>query len=272
MIDRIGGGDGFAAGLIYGLLAGRPPEEALRLGWAHGALLTTFPGDVTHGPAGRSRSVCQGRARPACSASGPSRSSRIEIFASATRPEDSSMEKWPIGVFASIDAGLGVRLEVAHELGVPTIQLHAPAQAARTPEQAKRFLDGSRRRHPHHGRVWRLRGRELRRHSHRRPNRRPGAARNPRRATREMKEIADFARLLGVDVVGAALGLCAARRAGPATYRDVLTVTRDICDHCRGNGQALHLETGSGTGRHAADRSSATSSATTCSSTSTRPT
>jgi 2-dehydro-3-deoxygluconokinase len=47
VIDRIGGGDGFAAGLIYGLLAGRTPEEALRLGWAHGALLTTFPGDVT---------------------------------------------------------------------------------------------------------------------------------------------------------------------------------------------------------------------------------
>jgi 2-dehydro-3-deoxygluconokinase len=47
VLDRIGGGDGFAAGLIYGLLTGRPPEEALRLGWAHGALLTTFPGDVT---------------------------------------------------------------------------------------------------------------------------------------------------------------------------------------------------------------------------------
>jgi 2-dehydro-3-deoxygluconokinase len=47
VIDRIGGGDGFAAGLFYGLLAGRSPEEALRLGWAHGALLTTFPGDVT---------------------------------------------------------------------------------------------------------------------------------------------------------------------------------------------------------------------------------
>jgi 2-dehydro-3-deoxygluconokinase len=45
--DRIGGGDGFASGLIYGLLSGRPAEEALRLGWAHGALLTTFPGDVT---------------------------------------------------------------------------------------------------------------------------------------------------------------------------------------------------------------------------------
>ena len=47
VVDRIGGGDGFAAGLIYGLIAGRSPEEALRLGWAHGALLTTFPGDVT---------------------------------------------------------------------------------------------------------------------------------------------------------------------------------------------------------------------------------
>jgi 2-dehydro-3-deoxygluconokinase len=47
VIDRIGGGDGFAAGLVYGLIAGRSPEEALRLGWAHGALLTTFPGDVT---------------------------------------------------------------------------------------------------------------------------------------------------------------------------------------------------------------------------------
>jgi 2-dehydro-3-deoxygluconokinase len=47
VLDRIGGGDGFASGLIYGLLSGRPPEEALRLGWAHGALITTFPGDVS---------------------------------------------------------------------------------------------------------------------------------------------------------------------------------------------------------------------------------
>lgn len=47
VIDRIGGGDGFAAGLIYGLLSGKDPETALRLGWAHGALLTTFPGDTT---------------------------------------------------------------------------------------------------------------------------------------------------------------------------------------------------------------------------------
>ena len=47
VLDRIGGGDGFAAGLIYGLITGKKLDEALRLGWAHGALLTTFPGDVT---------------------------------------------------------------------------------------------------------------------------------------------------------------------------------------------------------------------------------
>ena len=45
--DRVGGGDGFAAGFLYGLLTGEEPQEAVKLGWAHGALLTTFPGDTT---------------------------------------------------------------------------------------------------------------------------------------------------------------------------------------------------------------------------------
>ena len=45
--DRVGGGDGFASGLFYGLMAGESPEDAVRLGWAHGALITTFPGDTT---------------------------------------------------------------------------------------------------------------------------------------------------------------------------------------------------------------------------------
>ncbi len=47
VLDRVGGGDGFAAGFIYGLLHGESPEEAIKLGWAHGALMTTFPGDTT---------------------------------------------------------------------------------------------------------------------------------------------------------------------------------------------------------------------------------
>lgn len=47
ILDRIGGGDGFASGFFYGLLSGEEPEQAVRLGWAHGALLTTYPGDTT---------------------------------------------------------------------------------------------------------------------------------------------------------------------------------------------------------------------------------
>jgi 2-dehydro-3-deoxygluconokinase len=47
VLDRVGGGDGFASGLFYGLLSGLPEQEAVNLGWAHGALLTTFPGDTT---------------------------------------------------------------------------------------------------------------------------------------------------------------------------------------------------------------------------------
>jgi len=45
--DRVGGGDGFASGFFYGLIAGEDPSEAVKLGWAHGALVTTFPGDTT---------------------------------------------------------------------------------------------------------------------------------------------------------------------------------------------------------------------------------
>ena len=45
--DRVGGGDGYASGFFYGLLTGESPAEAVKLGWAHGALLTTFPGDTT---------------------------------------------------------------------------------------------------------------------------------------------------------------------------------------------------------------------------------
>jgi 2-dehydro-3-deoxygluconokinase len=45
--DRVGGGDSFASGLIYGLLAGKPVEWAVRCGVAHGALAMTTPGDTS---------------------------------------------------------------------------------------------------------------------------------------------------------------------------------------------------------------------------------
>ena len=58
--DRVGGGDGFASGFIYGLLAGETPDDAVRLGWAHGALLTTFPGDTTMATVDQVRAFAQG--------------------------------------------------------------------------------------------------------------------------------------------------------------------------------------------------------------------
>ncbi len=154
------------------------------------------------------------------------------------------MEKWPLGVFASIDAGLGVNLNVAHELGVPTIHLHAPHQAARTKTAAQEFLarleslgisisvvfagfEGeSYADIPTVARTIGLVPPETR------------AAR-----TQEMQEIADFARLLGVDAVALHLGVVPHDRKDPL-YQEALAVTRAVCDHCDANGQRLHLETG----------------------------
>jgi 2-dehydro-3-deoxygluconokinase len=60
VFDRVGGGDGFASGFFYGLLAGEPPEEAVKLGWAHGALLTTFPGDTSMATVEQVRAFAKG--------------------------------------------------------------------------------------------------------------------------------------------------------------------------------------------------------------------
>ena len=58
--DRVGGGDGFASGFFYGLLSGESPEQAVKLGWAHGALLTTFPGDTTMATLDQVRQLAKG--------------------------------------------------------------------------------------------------------------------------------------------------------------------------------------------------------------------
>ena len=155
-----------------------------------------------------------------------------------------SDEKWPLGVFASIDAGLGVKLDVAHELGVHTIQLHAPAASTRTPENAEAFLK-------------KLESLDIRltcvfcgfegesyadiptvKETVGLVPAGPRAAR-----TQETKEISDFARLLGVDCIGLHIGFVP-HDADDPDYQDVLNVTREICDHAAGNGQRVHLETG----------------------------
>ena len=61
--------------------------------------------------------------------------------------------------------------------------------------------------------------------------------------TAELKEIADFARLLGVDVVGLHIGFVP-HDPSDQLFKDAVAVTQEICDYCKGNGQRLHLETG----------------------------
>src|SRR5512140_331977 len=60
VLDRVGGGDGYAAGFFYGLMAGETPEQAVKLGWAHGALLTTFLGDTTMATVDHVRAFAKG--------------------------------------------------------------------------------------------------------------------------------------------------------------------------------------------------------------------
>jgi 2-dehydro-3-deoxygluconokinase len=60
VVDRVGGGDGYAAGFFYGLLGGEAPQDAVNLGWAHGALLTTFPGDTSMATVDQVRAFANG--------------------------------------------------------------------------------------------------------------------------------------------------------------------------------------------------------------------
>jgi sugar phosphate isomerase/epimerase len=151
---------------------------------------------------------------------------------------------WPIGVFTSIDAGLGVHLPVASELNVPTIQLHAPSRNTRTKESAERFLqqlegygieltavfggfDGE-----SYADIPTV-------------EKTVGLVPPSTRASRlvEMKEISDFSRLLNCEVVALHLGFVP-HDSSSAAYQEIVQTTQDLCDHCGSNGQRLHLETG----------------------------
>ncbi len=154
------------------------------------------------------------------------------------------MDKWPLGVFASIDAGLGVKLEVAHELGVPTVQLHTPHKAARTADQAQRFLARLRELGIRITVVFA--GFEGESYADiPAVIRTVGLVPTETRAARlaEMKEISDFTRLLGVDAIGLHIGFVPHDKSDPV-YRQVVDVTRVLCDQCKANGQNVHLETG----------------------------
>lgn len=154
------------------------------------------------------------------------------------------MEIWPLGVFASIDAGLGVQLEVARELGIPTIQLHAPQRSTRTSAQAAEFLarlerfgiqltcvfggfDGES--YADIPTVEQTVGLV------------PEETRGER--VQEMLEISDFAKQLQCSAIGLHLGFIP-HDTQSVSYSDIVQVTQKLCEHANQNNQTVHLETG----------------------------
>lgn len=154
------------------------------------------------------------------------------------------MEPWQIGVFTSVDAGLGVDLDVANELEIPTIQIHAPHVGNRNQETADEILarlgqygiqvtavfggfDGES--YADIPTVVETVGLV------------PKATRASRLA--EMKEISDFAKMLGCDVIALHLGFVPHDTSDP-DYQQVVDITRELCAYAANHGQSLHLETG----------------------------
>jgi sugar phosphate isomerase/epimerase len=150
----------------------------------------------------------------------------------------------PIGVFASVDAGLGVSWDVIQKIGVPTIQLHAPHRQSRNDttvaklrEQLDKFnvkltavfggFDGES--YADIPTVERTIGLV------------PKETREDR--LREMFEISDFTQKMGCDTVALHIGVVPHEKDHP-DRAGIIEVTRQLCHHCAANDQFLHLETG----------------------------
>ncbi len=153
-------------------------------------------------------------------------------------------DHWPLGVFTSIDAGLGVSFDVLAQLQLTTIQLHAPDATNRTPEAALETAE----------RLQRL-GIEVTcvfagfaGESYAdipTVQRTVGLVPQETRDTRvtELKQIVDYANHLGVKAVGLHLGFVP-HDPQQEDYRRLVQTTRDLCDYCSAQGQTIHLETG----------------------------
>jgi len=154
------------------------------------------------------------------------------------------MEKWATGIFTSIHGGLGAGLDAVRQLGVTTVQLHAPTAEHRTPEETRRIQQ-------------RFAGAGITitvvfvgfpdddYSTTERVKQTVGLVPAQRRQARlqETLQIADFASRLGVPAIGMHLGFVPPDPADPQ-HEAVVAVTRQVCDHCRAQGQRFHLETG----------------------------
>lgn len=155
-----------------------------------------------------------------------------------------SLPPWSLGVFTSIDAGLGVHLEVARDLQIPSIQLHTPHGAGRTPEAAEQFL----KKLDSYGieLTCVFGGFEGESYAdiptvEKTIGLVPVSTRSAR--LQEMKEISDFTRLLGCNTIGLHLGVVP-HDTQSREYSEIIEVTRQLCDHALYNEQNVHLETG----------------------------
>ena len=154
------------------------------------------------------------------------------------------MENWPIGVFASIDAGLGVKLEVVRDLGIKTVHLHAPHKESRTPANAQDFAQKLK----DYGIAISVVFLGFEGESYQTIEITAQTVGFVPPATRvarleEAFEIADFAKLLGVSAIGCHIGFVPHDTAS-SEYKEVVETIRKLCDHLAGNGQSLNLETG----------------------------
>lgn len=160
------------------------------------------------------------------------------------------MTKWPIGVFASIDAGLGVHLDVVRELKVPTIQLHAPHAETRNADAAAAFLKKCADAGITVTAVFG--GFEGESYADIATSARTvGLVPEETRAARvqEMKEISDFTKLLKCNTVALHIGFVPHDTAS-ANYKNLIATTQDLLDHVAANGQQLNLETGQESADH----------------------
>lgn len=154
------------------------------------------------------------------------------------------MDRWATGIFTSIHGGLGAGLEAVRQLGVTTVQLHAPTAEHRTADETgriqQRFAEAGIAitvvfvGFPDDDYATTERVKQT-----------VGLVPTQRRQARlqETLQIADFAHRLGVPAIGMHLGFVPPDPAGPQ-HQAVVEVTRQVCDHCRAHGQRFHLETG----------------------------
>lgn len=154
-------------------------------------------------------------------------------------------EQFPIAAFVSVDAGLGVQIDFAKEIGLKYIQMHTPSKEARTPEKAAAFK----------ARLKELGltplvvfcGFEGESYADIPTTKKTiGLVPPETRAARfeEVKEIANFAKAIGCDVVGIHIGFIPLKSEDPKAHEDLVKVAQELCDYLASQGQRLHLETG----------------------------